>query len=172
MGIIYKSSGILLMIYLLLSLLGSTLTLFETYVLKHLLDTLVNENSNLDTTIFTIVIYTLSLVVGSANISLQQILYNLIFKKAEHLYECNLNNKLLELPLSIIDASEGKNMIDDVRHSKIATVYCVQNMVKVISHAYSFIAAFFILFNFNPAFSLLFLLLTVPGIILNQIFDG
>lgn len=171
-GIIYKSSGILLMIYLLLSLLGSTLTLFETYVLKHLLDTLVNENSNLDTTIFTIAIYTLSLVVGSANISLQQILYNLIFKKAEHLYECNLNNKLLELPLSIIDSSEGKNMIDDVRHSKIATVYCVQNMVKVISHAYSFIVAFFILFNFNPAFSLLFLLLTVPGIILNQIFDG
>jgi len=170
-GIIYKSSGILLMIYLLLSLLGSTLTLFETYVLKHLLDTLVNENINLDTIVFTILIYTLSLVVARANISLQQILYNLIFKKAEHLYECNLNNKLLELPLSIIDSSDGKNMIDDVRHSKIATVYCVQNMVKVISHAYSFIVAFFILFNFNSFFSLLFLLLTVPGIILNQIFD-
>lgn len=170
-GIIYQSSGLLIMIYLLLSLLGSTLALFQTYVLKHLLDTLVSENSNSDTTIFTIVIYTLSLVAASANISLQQILYNLIFKKAEHLYECNLNNKLSELPLSIIDSSEGKDIIDDVRHSKISTVYCVQNMIKVMSYGYSFIVAFFTLFKFNWAFSLLFLLLTVPGIILNQIFD-
>ena len=87
-GIIYQSSGLLIMIYLLLSLLGSTLALFQTYVLKHLLDTLVSENSNLDTTIFTIVIYTLSLVAASANISLQQILYNLIFKK-----KCKSNNR-------------------------------------------------------------------------------
>ena len=103
--------------------------------------------------------------------SIQNVLQNSIFTKAEHLYECNLAKKLSELPLSIIDSSEGRDMIEDVRYTKNTAVYTAYRIVQITSLLYTFIIAYVTLAKFNLLFSLLFLLLTVPGIILNEFFD-
>ena len=42
--LVYRSSGLMLIIYLLLNILGSTLGLFETYALKYILDNLSATN--------------------------------------------------------------------------------------------------------------------------------
>ena len=169
--LVYKSSGIMLLIYFLLNIIGSTLGLFSTYALKYVLDNLSNQSPQISFVFLWIGLYALSLVITQANTSIQNILHDSIFKKAEHLYERELAEKLTHLPLSIIDSSAGKDMIDDVRYGKNTAIYTTFRMVRIVSLLYTFVIAFATLVNFNVFFSLLFLLLTVPGIILNEVFD-
>lgn len=169
--LVYKSSGFTLLIYFSLNILGSTLGLFGTYALKHILDNLSSVNLKISLILLWIGLYALSLVITQANTSIQNILHDSIFKKTEHLYECELAEKLTCLPLSIIDSSQGKDMIDDVRYGKNTAIYTTFRMVRIVSLFYTFIIAFATLVNFNVVFSLLFLLLTIPGIILNEVFD-
>lgn len=170
-NLVYKSSGDMIIIYFLLSIISSTLTLFSTFALKYILDSLTGTSPKFDRIILWVGMYAISLVVAQANTSIQSHLYDSVFKKAEHLYECKLVNKLTELPLSVIDSSAGRDMVDDVRYTKDTAVYTTYRMVRIVSLLYTFTVAFVTLIKFNVWFSLLFLALTIPGIILNERFD-
>lgn len=170
-SLIYRSSGLWIVVYFLLSLVASTLGLASTYALKYLLDTLTVESVLIQNVILWITIYIVILLITQANQSIQNILYDTIFKKAEHLYECNLAEKLSKLPLSVIDSSDGKDMVDDVRYSKNTTVYLTYRLVRIFSLVYAFIVAITALTVFNVWFSLLMLVLTVPGMILLLVYD-
>lgn len=168
---IYKSSNLWIIVYLLLSMVASTLGLASTYVLKYMIDTLTVENTVLQSVIIWIAVYIAILLLSQGAKSIQNILYNTIFQKAAHLYDCRLSEKLSALPLSIIDSSEGKDMVDDVRYAKNTAVYLTYRLVVLFSLAYTFGVAFATLVFFNIWFSLLLLLLTVPGMILQLIYD-
>lgn len=170
-ALIFKSSKLMILLYLLSNILQSTLTLLSTFILKYVLDSLTDADPQINLIFGWVGLYALSLVVIQANMSVQNILYDSVFKKAENQYECNLARKLAELPLSVIDSSEGKDMVDDVRHAKNTAVYTTYRMVSIVSRLYTFIVAFITLIKFNVWFSFLFLSLTVPGIILNKKFD-
>lgn len=62
-------------------------------------------------------------------------------------------------------------MVDDVRYSKNTAIYTTYRMVRVLIWLYTFAVAFATLVRFNIWFSLLFLALTIPGIIFNTVFD-
>lgn len=169
--LICSSCGMLILVYFILNIINSTLTLFSSIALKYVLDGIVAENQHISLVLLWIGLYTISLIIMQANTSIQNILHDSIFKKAEHLYDCELSKKLTYLPLSVIDSSVGKDMIDDVRYGKDTVIYTTFRMVRIVSLLYTFVIAFVTLVNFNVVFSLLFLLLTVPGIILNEVFD-
>lgn len=168
---IYKSSRLWIVIYFLLSLALSTFGLASTYALKYLLDALTVENTVLQSIITWIVVYIAILLLSQGAKSVKDILYNTIFQKAAHLYDCRLSEKLSALPLSVIDSSEGKDTIDDVRYAKNTAVYLTYRLVRLFSLAYTFGVAFAALMLFNVWFSLLLLLLTVPGMILQLMYD-
>lgn len=168
---IYKSSNLWIIVYLLLSMVASTLGLASTYVLKYLIDTLTVKNTVLQSVIIWIAVYIAILLLSQGAKSIQNILYNTIFQKAAHLYDCRLSEKLSALPLSVIDSSEGKDMVDDVRYAKNTAVYLTYRLVVLFSLAYTFGVAFATLVFFNIWFSLLLLLLTVPGMILQLVYD-
>lgn len=170
-SMIYKSSRLWIVIYFLLSLALSTFGLASTYVLKYLLDALTVENTVLQSIITWIVVYIAILLLSQGATSVQDILYNTIFQKAAHLYDCRLSEKLSALPLSVIDSSEGKDTVDDVRYAKNTAVYLTYRLVRLFSLAYTFGVAFAALMLFNVWFSLLLLLLTVPGMILQLMYD-
>ena len=161
----------MLLFYLVLNILGSTLGLFSTFVLKNILDSLSNSLASINLILLWIGAYIASLVIIYANTSLQNILYDSIFKKSEHLYEYNLANKLSSLPLSFLDSASGRNIIDEVRYSKNTAVYTTYQMIRVFICLYTFAVAFATLVKFNIWFSLLFLTLTIPGIVLNIVFE-
>ena len=170
-SLIYKSSGLWIAVYFLLSFVESTLGLASTYALKYLLDTLTVESILIQKVILWISIYIVVLLITQANRSIQNILYDTIFKKAEHLYECNLAEKLSKLPLSVIDSSDGKDMVDDVRYAKNTAVYLTYRLVRIFSLVYTFTAVFTVLIVFNVWISLLMLVLSVPGMILLFVYD-
>lgn len=169
--LIYRSSKLMILFYLALDLTCATFPLFNTFVLKYLLDILTLEAPNISTVVLCIELYIAALVISHGLNSAKSVVYDSVFKKAEHLYDCELSEKLTKLPMSVIDTSEGKNMVDDVRYTKITAVYLTYRIVRIVTLLYTFCLAFGTLISFNLWFSLLFLVLTVPGIILNVVFS-
>lgn len=169
--LVYRSSGLAILVYLLLHLIPPTLTLVNTFALKYILDTLTAPDPHLGTILLWVGLYVAALFLKQAVTSVSTLLHDSIFKKAEHLYECDLVQKLSELPLSVLDSSAGKDMVDDVYYTKYTAVYTTSRIIKMVTNFYTFAVAFAVLVRFHIWFSLLFLILAVPGMILHEVFD-
>lgn len=170
-SLIYRSSKLMILVYLVLNLISSTFPLFSAFILKYLLDILTAESPEMSTVMLCIVLYIVALVILPGLKSARAVVYDSVFKKAEYLYDCELSEKLAVLPMSVIDTSKGKDMVDDVRYTKHTTVYLTYRIMQSVTLLYTFCVAFGMLVTFNIWFSLLFLALTVPGVILNVVFD-
>lgn len=170
-GLIYRSSKLMILLYLACNLISVTFPLFSSFVLKYLLDILTAEAPDMTAVMLCVGSYVAALVALQAVNSATNIIYDSVFKKAEHLYDCELSEKLAKLPMSVIDTSEGKDMVDEVRYTKNTAVYLTYRMVRILSLLYTFGVAFGTLLTFDVWFSLLFLILTVPGTILDMVFS-
>ncbi len=171
LSLIYRSSGLLILLYFLISLFSSTLSLASTFSLKYIIDSVTAERVMLQTVFLTIDIYISVSLLTLANQRLDHTVFDVIFKKAAQLYECDMMKKVEALPLSRIDSAKGRNEIDEVRYTKTGLVWFSRRLIKLISLAYTFIVAFISIFSFNIPFALLFMLLTVPGTVFQLISD-
>ncbi len=169
--LIYRSSKLMILPCFALSLISATLPLLSTYILKYVLDELTVASPDIALVIVYVGAYIVTLIMLQGLNSVNAILYDSIIKKADYLYDCDIAEKLAVLQMSVIDTSKGKDMIEDVRYAKIMAVYLTYRIVQCITLLYTFCVAFATLVTFNIWFSLLFLVLTVPGIILNSVFD-
>lgn len=169
--LIYRSSKLLILAYFALNIICATFPLFSAFVLKYLLDILTVESVNITAVMLCIGLYIVALVMLQGLNSAKNVVYDSVFKKAEHLYECELSEKLAKLPMSVIDTSEGKDMVDEVRYTKNTAVYLTYRIIYILSLLYTFGVAFGTLITFDVWFSLLFLVLTVPGTILDMVFS-
>lgn len=169
--LVYAASGFSIILYFLLHFIAATLNLVNLFLFKKIIDNLASLPMQGDQVLLWVFIYVLSLVVMQAINSAQTNTYNLIFKKVEHLFDCNLLQKLAELPLSIIDSSAGKDWVDDVRRAKNTAIYTMYRLVRVFSLLYTFVVAFISLAQFDLFVSIVFLLLVIPGVIMSEKFE-
>mgnify|MGYP002424041590 CR=1 FL=1 len=169
-GLVYRSSRLWILLYFFLDLLCTTVPLLSAFVLKYLLDSLTMESAA-GMTLLCIGLYVVLLMFFQAMNSAKGVLYDSVIEKAEHLYECELSEKLAGLPMAVVDSSEGRDMIEDVRATKETAVHLSHQMIRVFSRLYSVGVAFAALAAFHVWFSILFVALTVPGVILDMVFD-
>ncbi len=167
--LIYSSSKFMILFYFTLSLICATFPLFSALVLKYLLDLLTAESPDMITVMLCISIYIVALVILQGLSSAKNVIHDSIFQKAEHRYNCNTLSKLEDLPMSFIDTSNGKDIIDEVVFSNNASVNLTFRIVESLSLLYSFCVAFSTLAVFNIWFSLLFICLAIPGIVMDLI---
>lgn len=168
--LIYRSSKLWIIPLYLMEIITATIGLLSTYVLKSIFDGLTASTISLNILVL-VVIYILVLVLKHALVSIQSILNNIVVQKAVFQYDFELLDKLSSLPLSILDSSEGRDMIDDLNFARFAAVNSIFSISKLFSFFYTFMVAFVVLCNFNLAFSLMFILLTIPGIVMEEYFD-
>ena len=159
--LLYKSSKLLFAVYLLLQIACSIMPLISAFFLKDLLDRLISSEP---------VMRYVGLYIGSIGVllvfqSVQTLCYNSMQKKAEHRYTCDLIEKMNTMPLSFFDTSEGKNLIDEVRYLKAVVPNLPNYIIQTVAYSISFIIAFSELLSFHVIFSLLFIALTVPGLL-------
>lgn len=166
----YKSSHLLLIFYLLVSLITPTLSLLVTYITKLLIEMVLADES-LEILIGLIVLY-IGILVGIKLInSINKILFDSVFAKADHLFECRVATKLAQLPMSFLDSSYGKTVINDVKHTRATAIYTAYRTIQIATYFYQFIVAFIIILKFNVLFSFIFLLLTIPSVIFKELFE-
>lgn len=170
-NLLYRSSKLWVLLYSLLHLLCSLIPLLSTFLIKCLLDALQNNIEIILNIALIISLYIALLVVSCAINSFKTTVYDTVTKKAEHLYDCELSEKLSDLPLSFIDTSEGKDIVEDVRYNKEVAVSLVHHIIRIISSFYTFLIAFITLMSFSVLFSLIFLALTLPGVIADVFYD-
>jgi ABC-type multidrug transport system fused ATPase/permease subunit len=90
--------------------------------MKIFLDELTAEQPGITAIIFYIALYVGIIVITQGVNSAIQVLANSVREKANHQYEVNLAEKLKKLPLSVIDTSSARDLIDEVRYSQWAAV--------------------------------------------------
>ncbi|MBS5843164.1 MAG: ABC transporter ATP-binding protein [Clostridiales bacterium] len=168
--LIYQSSKLMILIYFLLNLISTSVPLANTYILKYLFDILTVRQPDIQIIILYIIVYISLQIILQISQSAAGILYDSINSKASYQYGANLSEKLAKLPMSVIDTSEGKDLVDDVRNTKNTAIYTAFQIISVFSLLYTFCVAFITLVIFNIWFSCLFIALTIPGIITNVIF--
>lgn len=172
-NLLYRSGGVLLFVYLLFSLLCATVPLLSAYILKNILDILSGTSSQENTLIaliFSIALYVGMILLSYSLSSFKDICYQSIYNKACHTYNCEMLNKLSEMPISILDTSEGRDMVDEIGYIDETAVSLIFKLIDVISLVYTFTVAFVALISFNVWFSLLFIVLTLPGTIIDWVF--
>ena len=129
--LIYRSSKLFILIYMVFNLACATFPLLSFFVLKYLLDILIMESPQIPLVIFCMVAYVVALVILQGLNSAKNVVYDSVFKKAEFLYDRELLKKLSKLPLSFLDSSSGKDMVNDVRYARNTAVYLTYRIVQI-----------------------------------------
>lgn len=166
--LILQSSRYMIFLDFALMMITTSFPLLSAFLLKYVLDLLTSNVQETGKLWIAILIYGVSLVVNQGIASSKGGVRSSIVQKAKHLYECRLAEKLASLPMDILDSSEGRNLIDEVRYTEDAAVYLTFMVADVISQAYTLAVAFAVLAVFSPGFSLMFLIFTISGMICNE----
>lgn len=168
-SLIIRSSKLLIFFYLTLTMIASTINLLYTYILKVILDDLINGDN--EKALWLSAVYVLIVLVGIGEQMLQKTVYSVVIKKAEYQYECDLAEKTVQLPLSVVDSAQGRNRISQVRYARLTSVVIMSKILSVIPVIYTFSVAVVLLFKFNAWFLLFSLLLIIPCICLKVFFN-
>lgn len=170
-NLLYKTTKYMIVIYWAIAILCSTLTLLSTLIIKSILDALTQEVPEAIDIIFWVGLYIGVILISLIMNSIYSLIYNSIFTKAREQYDQEILEKMNQLPMSFIDSAMGKNVVNDVRYATVTAVHLSDNIVRIITYLYTFIVAFIVLLEFHIGFTLLFLLLTIPSIIMKCVFD-
>lgn len=166
----WRASKLLSLIFAIIQLTTTILPLLNTYVLSLILNDLV-YSTNTDKLIVDIVVFACLTILNRVLGECFGYISSLLNEKISRLYEIEVSNKLNDMPLSFLDSSEGKDLVDEVSYVKRTVTSYYKNAIAIISVIYAFIIAFFELIRFNILFSVLFIFLTLPGIVVEHIFN-
>ncbi len=169
--LIFRSSRYKIIFYLLLSIVGSTLPIFGSFMLKSLIDTLSANDTEIKKLILYVSLYALTFILTYFVDSCTSCLFTDIDSSATHEYRCELLEDLNTLPMSFLDSSEGRDQIDDVSTTDFIVVRYPLDFIRMISSVYSFVVSYVVLVGYSPLFSAIHILLTVPSIVLNAHFN-
>lgn len=167
----YRSSGLLFVLYFILNLLCRTIPLLTIYTMQHIINSLTAIQLSLYNGLFYMIVYILLIILSHALNSAESITIDYIFQKACLQYDLEVSKQMVNLPISFVDTSHGRNIIDDVRESQALAVNVANRLIQIVSSFYTFCVAVVSLIAFNLWFTLAFIALTVPGVIINNIYD-
>jgi len=139
------------------------------YLINLILNNLTSSIIDLDKLVIIVIIYISIIIIKEINSAIENILKNIINRKTNLFYDLNINEKLIKIPMSIIDSSEGKDLIDNVKYIKHSVCEFPLQLLQLINWIYVFSISYFIIIKYNVWFSVIFLILSIPGIIINYI---
>lgn len=170
-GLLYKSSKLMFAAYFLLQVACSVVPLMSVYVLRDLLNALVDIESVGWSVLWPVCLYAVILISLIVLQSMDSLLHDLMYERAMHKYAYDFAQKMSVLPMSFIDTAEGRDKIDEARYLMTTAVNFPTYLIRFLSVAASFVIAYMQIASFNIGFSLLFISLSVPGIIFQMVFS-
>lgn len=165
--IIYDSSRMLIIPYIMLCIINSTLPLVNLYFFNLILNDISAKHSLMEI-IPIIIIYISFIFINYIVTCFQNIIYYSVIQKSGNRFEILLSEKLSRLSLSFIDSSNGKDIVDDIRYLKDIVCNLPFRIIRIFTQVYTCIASFIVIMKFNVLMSLIFIVFTVPGILINH----
>lgn len=119
----YSYNKLLFILYIIIRFISATIPFVIMYILKYLFDYVSNtENILIEHTFFLIILFSLITALKYILDSAEQLLHNIISLKVGYNYDLIIQNKMNNLPLSFIDSSEGRNIVDEVSYARSVVV--------------------------------------------------
>lgn len=166
--LIYRSSKYMILIYFLLSVISYTVPIINMYIFNLLVNALTDISEYGSAIIYYLVCYIASLLLIHTASRIISVVQNMIANKADNQFNVDITNKLNGLPLSFIDTSQGKDTIDNVRYTGGILCNFTFSIINTLLSIYRFIIIIVSLVIFNPVFTGVFLVLSIPGILLEN----
>ena len=169
-GLLVKSSRFFSILYVITMFLNVLLPLAKTFLLSLIINDLIFPKDQ--TYLY---LYAGSFVAATLFSrfveELVPYVMGVLNEKISQEYDIGLANKVNDLPLSYLDSSEGKDLIDEVSYAKSTVVSFYVPIITIVSVTIAFVIAFIEMLKFNLIFSVLFIFLTIPGIIVDYKFS-
>lgn len=166
----FRANGWKVLPYLLLQIVGASIPLLNIYVLQILLDRL--AVSGRISEVMPIALTFCGLIgLGQINSAFSGYLSASLDERAAHAFERELDQKINHLPLSALDTSQGRDLIDDVTYVSKTVLYFLRDVTHMLMAVYTLAVALAALVKYNVHFTILFVALAVPGIIVDKRFD-
>lgn len=122
-SLVYSYNKLLFILYIIIRFISATIPFVIMYILKYLFDYVSNtENILIEHTFFLIILFSLITALKYILDSAEQLLHNIISLKVGYNYDLIIQNKMNNLPLSFINSSEGRNIVDEVSYARSVVV--------------------------------------------------
>lgn len=165
-----ESAGIRIYLNFFWSILKVTLEIFSLFVFKEIIDGLSNGKA-ITSLIWFIVVYFSLLISIKVIDSIRIIGLNTMRNMADHKYEEDLLSKISRIPLEIMDTSKGRDYIDNLYNNEGFITTFMFRMVDILTLAYTFGIALYSFMQYSLFFVIIFMVLSLPGILLEIIFS-
>lgn len=166
--LLFKANGLRFIPYIITSILAISFPLFTSFIMKCLIDALESNTEGLGEILFYAGVFFIATILLVVIDKIRSSLEETIIEKTQFLYDSIILEKVTEMPLEVFDSSEGKDMIEDAMFTNNVVACFFVRIVTILTGFYAFFVAFSIVYKFNHIFSIAFLILTVPGIIINE----
>ena len=167
---IWKVNHFSMIVYIGLQMLITSILLLQTYIFGLLLNNIIlGDIAKITSSAFTyFILLILFFILSSTNRYLKK---RIDANSSKHFNDI-IANKLNSLPLSFIDSSEGRDLSDYADRCEVFVCDEIPfGIFTIIKEIYAFVISIVVLLQLNVWFVILYLLLTIPGIILNYVFD-
>ena len=172
LSISFKTSKLYTIVRILIQAVKALLPIAGLYILKVILDVLVSGTGEaiISTFLVLIIVYLAIQVSGEWLTKLKE-----YFQKIHDEMMSNYINRLIiekssKIDLSFFDSPKYYDKIKLLHMNSHAVNQIVWNVVDCISNIVTFLAAFIVMFQFNPLFSCIIIVSYVPIAILDQIY--
>lgn len=166
---VWKANNLFAILYLAIELFCATLPLLQVYFLNLIIDAVLlgQINKTLDSALFWGISILLGLVLGTIKI----IIKGRIDACSSKSFNSMIAQKMVKLPMAVLDTSEGRDLCEYARDcGTIVYDEIPFALFSVAKELYTFLVSIVVLLNFNVLLVVLYLLFTIPGIIIDYIF--
>lgn len=167
---IWEVNHFSMIVYIGLQMLITSILLLQTYIFGLLLNNIIlGDIAKITSSAFTyFILLILFFILSSTNRYLKK---RIDANSSKHFNDI-IANKLNSLPLSFIDSSEGRDLSDYADRCEVFVCDEIPfGIFTIIKEIYAFVISIVVLLQLNVWSVILYLLLTIPGIILNYVFD-
>lgn len=156
-------------LYFTLSALLSSVLIVSVYLLNIIIDFLVSGGES-------ILLYALFMflcVVASVVLSkIRDFIYGNITRRTYNKFENIFMEKMQYIPVDTLDSSAGLDYITYARCANEEVVLSLFNILDIIANIWAFAVALSVSLKFSVCFTMLFLVFTLPGAVMNILING
>ncbi len=166
--LLWRAGGIKIVFDILLSIILTLIPLLTTFVFKELLDYLTVGSILWQTVLALILFYFATIVLNHVVDSVKKLIHGSIYGKADNLYHCDVLRAISETPLASLDTRKNQDQLGEVRYAAYSAVNLTGAVVNAFTRIITFVVAFVTLLRCNALIAVLFVLITVPAVVVDM----
>lgn len=170
-SLMIDSSGLFFWGTIIVSTLISLYAIFNINLLKYIIDALSGGAANVDRAYVFAFIYLGSFILLELLNGAKKVLWDYTFDKGRNLFLKQIYTKLIDMPLEYVDSEKGRDEIDDVAWMADTVANMAYDCWEGVAVFVNFAVPFTALFLYNRWLTLLAVLLIIPTITANIVFD-